>query len=64
METRVDTIQSATDIPEYMSISQVQQAMAQDEQLQCLKNIIIAGWPNITDELHINIRPYWSYRDN
>ena len=28
------------------------------------KNIIIAGWPNTQDQLHINIRPYWSYKDD
>ena len=43
MDIRVDTIQSTTDIPEGISIAQVQQAMAQDEHLQCLKNIIITG---------------------
>ena len=26
--------------------------------------IIITGWPNTKDQLHINIRPYWSYKDN
>ena len=32
--------------------------------LQHLKNIIITGWPNMKDQLHINIRPYWSYKDD
>ena len=36
----------------------------QDKHLQCLKNIIITGWLSTEDELHINIRPYWSYRDD
>ena len=64
MDIRVDAIQSATDIPGCITISQIQQAMAQDEHLQCLKNIIITGWPSTKGELHIDIRPYWSYRDN
>ena len=64
MDVRVDTIQSATDIPECISISQVQQTMVQDEHLQCLKNIIIAGWPSTKDQLLLDIRPYQSYRDN
>ena len=59
MNIRVDAIQSMTDILECMSISQIQQLTAQDEHLQCLKNIIIAGWPNTKDQLHIDIRPYW-----
>ena len=58
MDIRVDAVQSATDIPEYISILQVQQTMGQDEHLQCLKNIIITGWLSTKDQLHINIRPY------
>ena len=38
--------------------------MTQDEYLQCLKNIIITGWLSTRDQLHIDIRPYWSYRDD
>ena len=64
MDIRVDAIQSATDIPECTSISQIQQKTVQDEHVQCLKNIIITGWPNTKDQLHINIRPYWSYKDD
>ena len=43
MDIRVDAIQSVTNMQECISISQVQQAIAQDEHLQCLKNIIITG---------------------
>ena len=28
------------------------------------KNIIITGWPSTKDQLHIDIRPYWSYKDD
>ena len=58
MDIRIDAIQCATDIPECISISQIQQASTQDEHLQCLKNIIITGWPSTKDELHSNLRPY------
>ena len=64
MDIRVDAIQSMTDIPECMSILQIQQATAKDEHLQCFKNIIISGWLNTKDQLHINIRPCWSYKDD
>ena len=37
MDIRVDTIQSMADIPECMSISQIQQTMMQDEHLEHLK---------------------------
>ena len=38
--------------------------MVQDDHLQHLKNIIITGSLSTKDELHIDIRPYWSYRDD
>ena len=63
MDIRIDAIQSATDIPECMSVSQLQQASAQDDHLQCLKSFIITGWPNTEDELQADLKPYWSYRD-
>ena len=63
MDIRVHTIQSTTDIPECISISQIQHTRVQDKHLQHLKSIIITGWPS-TDKLHIEIRPYWSYTDN
>ena len=64
MDIRIDAIQSATDIPECISISQIQQASVQDDHLQCLKDIIITGWPSTKDELHSDLRPYLSYRDD
>ena len=38
--------------------------MVQDEHLQHLKNIIIIGWLSTKGKLHIDIRPYWSYKDD
>ena len=64
MDIRIDAIQSATDIPEYMSISQIQQAFTQDDHLQCLKSFIIAGWLSTKEELDRDLKPYWSYRDD
>ena len=57
MYIRVDAIQSMTQVPEFMSISHIQQATVQDEHLQYLKNIIISGWPATRYQLHIDIRP-------
>ena len=63
IDIRIDTIQSPTDIPECMSILQIQQASAQDDHLQCLKSFIITGWPSTKDKMHSDLKPYWSYRD-
>ena len=63
MDVWVDAIQSATDVLQCISVAEIQQASAQDDQLQTLKNLIIAGWPDTKDELHVDLKPYWSYRD-
>ena len=63
MDIWVDAIQSATDMPECISMAEIQQASSQDDHLQQLKSFIIAGWPDTKDELHADLRPYWSYRD-
>ena len=47
-----------------MSILQIQQTTVQDEHLQCFKIIIISGWQATNDQLYIDIRPYWSYKDD
>ena len=47
-----------------MSLLQIQQTTSQDEHLQCLKNIIITSWLHTKEQLHIDIRQYWSYIDD
>ena len=64
MDIRIGAIQSVTDIPEHVSIKQIQQASVQNEHLQHLKNSIIVGWPSTRDEVHSNLRLYWCYREN
>ena len=59
----MDAIQSLVDMPECISIEEIQHAWLQDVHLQQLKTFIIAGWPHTKDELHTDIRPYWPYRD-
>ena len=63
MDIWVDAIQSATDVPECVSVAEIQQASTQDDQLQKLKNLIIAGWPDTKDELHVDLKLHWLYRD-
>ena len=63
MDVCVDAIQSVTDIPECVSMAEIQQESTQDNHIQHLKNCIIAGWPNMKDELHVELKPYWLYRD-
>ena len=62
MGIQVDAIQSSTGMSECVSMAEIQQALAQDDHLQKLKNFIIPGWPDMKDKLCADLRPYWSYR--
>ena len=62
MDVQVDAIQSTTDMPECVSMVEIQQALAWDNHLQKLKNFIISDWPDMKDELCADPRPYWLYR--
>ena len=64
IDIRVDAIQMSTNVPECMSIQQIQQATAQDEQLQWLRGYIIVGWPEGKEHLHQDMRAYWPFKDN
>ena len=63
MDTWVDAIQTAMDMPECISIAEIPHASLMDNHLQQLNNIIITGWPDSRDELCADLQPYWSYRD-
>ena len=63
MDIQVDAIQSLVDMPDCISIEEIQWASLQDAHLQQLKTFIIAGWPHTKDELQTVIRPYWPYMD-
>ena len=62
MDVWVDAIQSSVDMPECISIEEIQHVSSTDVHLQQLRTFIIAGWPHTKDELHTDIRPYWPYR--
>ena len=50
-------------MPECISVAEIQQTSSIDNHLQQLKGIINTGWPDSRDELHADLQPYWSYRD-
>ena len=57
MDVQVDTIQAVTEMPECVSVAEIQQASSIDNHLQQLKGIIITGWPDSRDELHVDLQP-------
>ena len=64
MQLNINAIQTATTIPEYMTMHELQQAMSQDQHLQCLNDYIIQGWPESRDQIPQDIRTYWTFRDD
>ena len=44
-------------------LSQLQQSTGQDTALQTLKSTVLTGWPERREEVPVNIREYWNYRD-
>ena len=60
----VDMVQVASDVPECMSIQQIQQATKQDEHLQRLQWLIITVWPDAREQLHQDIKPCCSIKDD
>ena len=63
MDIQVDAIQNTTDLLECISMAEIQQASSQDDHLQQLKSFIIAGWPDTKEELHTDLRPYLSFKE-
>ena len=63
MDVQVDMIQTTTDMPECVSMAEIQQASSLDNHLEQLKGVIITGWPDSRDEPHVDLQPYCSYRD-
>ena len=64
MDVNVDPIQMSMNVPECMSMQEIQWATAQGEHLQWLKGYIIGGWQESKDHLHQDIRVYWPFKDD
>ena len=64
MDASVGVVQTLMDVSACMLIQHIQWATAQDEHLQQLKCFINAGYPESKEQLHPDIRPYWSSRDS
>ena len=63
MGLQVDIIQTMTDMPECLSMTELKHASSHDTHLQKLKHCIITGWPHSKDKISEELKPSWSYRD-
>ena len=43
--------------------AEFKKATAEDQVMQLLQDTVFDGWPNTKAELPVDIRPYWTYRD-
>ena len=53
---------------EYMRLSgntylQIKTSTSTDLGLQTLMSTVMSGWPDSRDQVPVNIREYWTYRD-
>ncbi|KAK3756012.1 hypothetical protein QZH41_003623 [Actinostola sp. cb2023] len=44
-------------------LAQIQKSTGQDPVLETLKSTTLTGWPETKDQLPLNIREYWNYRE-
>ena len=57
-------IPSTTYILECMRMYKLQEATPQDQHLQHLMQYVIQGWPESKNQPPLDIRTYWTFRDN
>ena len=61
MQLNIDVIQTMTNIPDCITIQQLQQATSQDDHLQQLKGYIIRSWPESKDQIPQEIQTYRTF---
>ena len=58
IQLNINEIQTATNIPVYMKMHELQQTTSQDQNLQHCQDYIIQGWPESRDQMPQDIRKY------
>ena len=64
MQISMNAIQSTTNVPECMTMHELQGAMSQDQHLKHLIEYVIQGWPESKNQQPQDIRTYWMFRDD
>ena len=62
MKISIDTMHTATDIPQCMSVLDTQQATLHDKHMQKLNEYIIHGWQASINEITQEMRLYWTFQ--
>ena len=58
MRVSINAIQSTTNIPQCMTMHELQETTSQDQHLKCFMEYIIQGWPGSKYQLPKDIRTY------
>ena len=64
MQLSINAIQTTTNIPECMTMHELQQVTSQDQHMQCSKEYITQGWPEHRDQIQQDIKSYWTFKDD
>ena len=61
MQVNINNIETSTNIPECMTIHELQHETDQDNHLQQLKECIMKGWLESKDSIAKNLRQDWTF---
>ena len=64
IKININAIHMRTDIPNCMTVKEIQQATTKDYHLQHLRAHIIKAWPESRNEVPQEIRLYWTFSDD
>ena len=64
MQSSINETETATNIPECITMHEQQHATSQDQHLYCLKDYITQGLLESRDQMPWDIRTYWTFRDD
>ena len=60
----INAIQATTNIPECMTMDELQETTSQDQHLKCLMEYVMQGWPESKNQLPQDIGTYWMFQDD
>ena len=64
MKINVNGIDTEMDIPKCMTVQEIQHTTIKDDHIPQLRQHMIKGWPENTNEVLQEIRLYWTFRDD
>ena len=63
MGITIKTIESCTDLPDYMTAKEIREATLEEEHLSALAMLVLHSWPPTKIEVQNELQPFWSFRN-